>query len=352
MRLTVLFLAICSLFTGCALPQLKKNLNRQATSIADIHEQQVLDNLALFSTNRGATPSFALPSGGGTTVNNTKSGNGGLNWNATTLTSSSLGGSASNTLSQNFTLQPINDPDRLELMKCVYLYATCKSSDECLDCASKLHRFFGNRFELGCIPQCFFTTQETKPKRHDCLYKTGSYCGCHVIVEPCNYNDLSRLTMAILDIATVSDEDWTKRTAAKAEEKIELTESFIADLDGKLRLIQAEYSLSKEKFLELQKTGVLNPGSAMDLIGGEQAALSLVDDVATDDPEDVKAAKEKSKKALEELKSRYPGMSLDSFQQGISAGTPAESDGKSRRRQISPGYESLLQQGQAGFLIP
>lgn len=323
--LLILSAVLCSLPIGCTLPQLKKNLNRQAGAIADIHEQQVLDNLALFASNRGATPSFALPSGGGTTVNNTKNGNGGLNWNARTLTGSSLGGSATNSLVQNFTLQPINDPDRLELMKCVYLYATCKNADECLGCVPKLQNFFGDRFAMGCIPQCFFSTPETKPKRRDCLYKSGSYCGCHVVVEPCRFNDLSRLTMAILDIATVSDEEWARRIAGPAEDKIALRESFIANVGGKHRLIQAEYEVSASIFKDLQKAAVGPPG----------ATKGTADGVARESTEP-----------------NNPGMDIESFQQAI---TPSRSPfgqiPQRRRVDSAPRIESLLQQNQAGILI-
>jgi len=54
--------------SGCAHVPLARNTQRQIRTIVDIQQQQVLDNLAMFTVNLHATPYFAVPNGGGTNV--------------------------------------------------------------------------------------------------------------------------------------------------------------------------------------------------------------------------------------------------------------------------------------------
>lgn len=277
MRFTSL-LAIVTLitFSGCAHQQLRRNAVRQTQTLGDIHEEQVLNNLARFCVSQGATPSFATPSSGGATVNHSNQANGGLNWSPFTLTSASAGLNGSRSLSENWTLSPVNDPLRLGLMKCVYRYATCKDpAVGCTDCLEQLEKFFGKDFAVCDVPQCFFETSTSRPSKNSCCLKYGEHCGTYLVVSENNFEQLSRLTMAILEIATISDEALVARM--NPAKQVDVTASFIALVGNRPELIQASYKLSEEKFKELQKKGNIPLSTIMSMINGEDAGLMNIE---------------------------------------------------------------------------
>jgi len=104
-------------------------------------------------------------------------------------------------------------------------------------------------------PPGFFTVSPEEPASDECCVKFGEHCGTIVCVDKCRFHHLSKLTLAILDIATISDETIASRLSGR-EEQIEVKESFIALVDGKLRLIEGEYSLDKSDYERLQGRGL------------------------------------------------------------------------------------------------
>ncbi|RCS43915.1 hypothetical protein DTL42_18170 [Bremerella cremea] len=62
------FIVICM---GCAHHQLGYQTVKQAHTVADVHTQQALDNLAKFVHNPNALPHFSYPSQGSSEVNET-----------------------------------------------------------------------------------------------------------------------------------------------------------------------------------------------------------------------------------------------------------------------------------------
>ncbi len=255
-QLSVVCLLVCFAI-GCAHVPLKRNVVKQSNTLADIYEQQVLNGIATFCVAPNSTPSFALPTGGGTTVNQSGSATGGLNFNARTFTGATTGLSGSQQLAENWTLKPINDPVRLNLMKCVYQYVTCNEQENvCIDCQNDLRLFFGDDFADCKLPRCFFRTSPHKPRTTDCCIKSGQYCGTHVIVDSCNFASLSKLTMAILDIATVSDDQLAKRLSRDKAKTIEIDTTFIANIDGRPQLIHGKYTIPFEKFEDLQDSAI------------------------------------------------------------------------------------------------
>ena len=203
--------------TGCAHTQARRHANHQAATIADLQQQQVLDNLALFMTNPDATPFFAVPTGGTAQIIDSASANVNLVWSATTILTESLGITGSRNVTSNWSLQPINDPDKLQLMRCAYQVATghqLANLKDCPDCdaitkiwhpASELADVPGIPEKQGveCIPDPgWFGVGCGKcvPKGCGCL--VGRYCDTYVWVCPGRYDDLNKLTMVILDYAT------------------------------------------------------------------------------------------------------------------------------------------------------
>lgn len=224
-RWTWLALALALLAaSGCTHVQLRKNTIRQAWTLGEIQQQQVLNNLAMFVYNPNSLPSFAVPNQGGTNV--TDSG-------TTTVTPSFLrvsGDFVFNALGMNFgatrqaqesfTMTPVNDPRKLELMRCAYQQAVAncgrgQPSEHCPDCKSIMNRFYtgdpdgdiaartGGTVNSECLnSHCWFGwgCKSCVPKNCPCTY-VGEYCGVYVWVLPEGREELTKLTLAILDFA-------------------------------------------------------------------------------------------------------------------------------------------------------
>ncbi len=196
---------------------------RQAWTLGDIHQQQVLNNLAMFVFDSNSFPSFAIPNQGGSNVTDT--GN-------TTMTPgfSRAGGpfqlntfglsfGAARQAQESFTMTPVNDPRKLELMRCAYQQAVAgcgrgEVSESCPDCQALMKRFYtgdpdGDISKTNGIvtsecrrPVCWFGwgCKKCVPKHCPCTY-VGEYCGCYVWVLPGGRDELSKLTLSILDYA-------------------------------------------------------------------------------------------------------------------------------------------------------
>lgn len=150
---------------GCAYHQLRFNTAGQAKTVADVHTQQVLDNLAKFAVNPNALPHFEYPNQGGSGVTDDANGTAGANFNPFGLTGWSIGAGARRTSNVSFTMTPINDPRKLELMRCAYQRAIspCCCNVESAGCPNCNARF--NNFYLGSTTpsKTVMTTSEGRP---------------------------------------------------------------------------------------------------------------------------------------------------------------------------------------------
>lgn len=188
--------------------------------------------------------------------------NGGLVWNPTTLAQATAGLNGTRSLTENWTLSPINDPTRLELMKCVYRYVTQPECQlECDPCSERLRLFFGPEY-FSALPSCFYSISDKRPRFNSCCIKHGEYCGTFVFVNQANHECLSKLTMAILDIATISNESLAKRMST-APKSIDISTTFIANVNGRPQLIQGTYSIPFDKFERLQDNAIPRLDSSM-----------------------------------------------------------------------------------------
>jgi hypothetical protein len=218
-----------TLISGCAHIPLRRNTINQARTIADIHQQQVLNNLAMFAYNPDSMPCFSYPTQGTNQVVNTTSGGVSQTYGIPT-TGPHLGHLAMTLLGINFngqyqsneafTLVPINDPRKLELMRCAYqqAVATCCAAapaEKCPDCQARFNVFYtgdphgkiteraGGIVTSECLKgDCWFHVgcHKCVPKECGCIY-VGHYCGVYIWVLPEGRDQLSKLTMTILDYA-------------------------------------------------------------------------------------------------------------------------------------------------------
>ena len=214
--------------SGCTHVQLRNNSVNEAGAVGDMQTQQVLDNLAMFVYDYNAMPYFSFPNQSSAGV--TDIGNAGLSSGWGRLSSSpfpfllnSLGLTfgASRQAQEGFVVTPINDPRRLDLMRCAYQQAirSCcgrGASTTCPDCQTRFKVFYtgdpngdirakaNGTVTSECLNsnRCWFHVGCTKcvPKNCHCNL-VGHYCGVYVWVGPEGRDELTKLTLAILDYA-------------------------------------------------------------------------------------------------------------------------------------------------------
>jgi hypothetical protein len=145
----------------------------------------------------------------------------GLGWDTFRFSGATLGGNASRQATDGWTLEPINDPQKLELMRCAYQKAVANcgrggESTACPDCQANVAAFYGpeysaseNRvhatydcFEPGCCTWFAYGPKECVPKCGCSL--VGKYCGTYVWILPGGEDELTKLTLTILDFAVNS----------------------------------------------------------------------------------------------------------------------------------------------------
>jgi hypothetical protein len=234
-------LLVLGLFSGCQTVQLRIGSINQAGSYGNIQEQQVLDNLAKFVYDINSLPTFAFSGQGNNAVTDQVSLGSTTTWERIAeglygWFSSTLEPFAQRQANQNWVLQPVNDPRRLDLMRCAYQQVVranlaargvqdtgcCPScpGGVCPDCEKRFNTFYtgktttptplpGDPADSGAVtnrclghnPVWFaWGCKKDMPKCCKCL-KYGHYCGVYVWVLPGGEDELTKLTLAILDYA-------------------------------------------------------------------------------------------------------------------------------------------------------
>jgi len=136
---------------GCATPSaLRRQTVHQGDTVADIHQQQVLDNLARFVADPYAIPSYAVASSGATEVADQGSAALNFGWIRSGFDAVGLSLGGQRNLSTSWTTTPVTDPRKLELMRCAYQRAAseCTGVPEstcCPDCRKRFNEFYTGR---------------------------------------------------------------------------------------------------------------------------------------------------------------------------------------------------------------
>lgn len=79
--------------------------------------------------------------------------------------------------------------------------------------------------------------------------------GTWVVVPSAKSECLSRITMAILDIATLDDAAFAIRIAGKKEAMVEISETFIARIGNHNSVVTGKYSIKADDYKKLQQNG-------------------------------------------------------------------------------------------------
>jgi hypothetical protein len=231
--------ALC-LSTGCTHVQLRKNAVNEAISVGDLQQQQVLDNLAMFVHDYNSMPYFSYPNQGAAIVTDQGTSGitpsfgrpitSGLQFARPTffrppfyldfmLSSLGLSATAQRSCQESYTMTPINDPRKLELMRCAYQTAVANCGygpppRSCPDCQARFNTFYTgdadgkiSQLNNGVITSdclkgpCWFNTGCKKDVPKDCC-SVGHFCDTYVWIGPEGRDELTKLTLAILDYAT------------------------------------------------------------------------------------------------------------------------------------------------------
>nr|WP_143548104.1 hypothetical protein [Rhodopirellula sp. SM50] len=236
---------------GCTHVQLRKNTIRQSETLTDIYEQQVLDNLAMFASDPGALPFFAFPNQGGTDVTDSFGADGNLSFSSDTFTGAGLAGAGGRGMSESWTLTPVYDARRLELMRAAYqqvmLNAGCATiEDGCPDNDLLLRQFYTGtvagesigeftqrtgRTTPACFQQCKWFGCGPKPPKHknSTCCKVGGHCGTYVWLLPGGQRELTKLTLVILDFAFNDAAAAPPTPVDPPESTVNVTKYFSAD---------------------------------------------------------------------------------------------------------------------------
>ena len=215
-----------ALFSGCINSQLRNNTVDECRALGDVYEQQVMNNLAMFVYDPDSMPYFSYATTMASQVTNTAQGSVtptlGYPTQLKNLVFSSLGftGQATNANNETFNMFPVTDPRKLDLMRCAYqkAMAGCLGRDmsrSCPDCKTRFNMFYtgskngdiSEKSDGRITTECFAKVgwfhvgcKKQLPPKCDCL-AVGDYCGVYVWVDCYGRDQLTKLTMTILDFA-------------------------------------------------------------------------------------------------------------------------------------------------------
>lgn len=150
---------------------LQKTTTSQALTATDIHQQQVLDNLAKFAFDPNSMPSFSIASSGQATVGDSIAGGmTNLAFDPFGFVGAAFNAGAGRNTTNFWSLTAVNEPERLELMRCAYQRAVGDGveaeSDFCPDCQKRFNAFYtGSTAPQG---KYCFKTADTKDVKGKC----------------------------------------------------------------------------------------------------------------------------------------------------------------------------------------
>lgn len=185
---------------GCTHLQLHRSAVRQARSITDLQYQQVLDNLAQFHCNPETLPHFSVVGTGGTSVNDQGTASTELEWSPYAIVREQLGLEVTREIEEQWTLAPVVNPDKLRAIRCLFqLVAAGETSDREAD--SLLRSFLGDDYSEW-IRRGWYGVGGRRDVPKEACY-VGQCGACRVWVTPDQLDALTRLTIVVLNIATL-----------------------------------------------------------------------------------------------------------------------------------------------------
>ncbi len=186
--------------SGCTHIQLRRSTLSQTGTITELQYQQVLSNLASFHCHPEVLPHLAVVGTGGTSVSDEGSSNAELEWDPSKLARALLGLEGHREVEEQWTLAPVINPDKLRAIRCAYQLVVqgCATDAEC---DKLLTSYLGNDYGEW-LPRGWYCSGSKKDVPRKACY-VANYGEQYVWVMPEGIDGLSRLTLAILNIATL-----------------------------------------------------------------------------------------------------------------------------------------------------
>ena len=122
----------------------------------------------------------------------------------------------------NWTLKPINDPDRLKAMRCLYLHVlSVPMADGGAECKTLTQKYLGHKFDPNRVAQCWFRHGgwHEIPKQATIVFH---HHGTYFWVVPGGEQEVTRLTLTMLDIATIAPRTMSVEITFKSGKGSEL----------------------------------------------------------------------------------------------------------------------------------
>jgi hypothetical protein len=186
--------------SGCNAQQLRFTTMRLSETIPDLQERQVIDNLARIAANPGALPYYSVVNAGTVSISDNASGGlVSLFVQHKVAPSATLEGIASRSVTGNWTLNPMTNPDRLRAMRAAYQIALGAPITDPVD-EKKLEAIQKDQKDIQ-IPVGWACAGRKRDVPHGaCIV---SHCGkTYVWVAPGRSKDFADFALLMLDIAT------------------------------------------------------------------------------------------------------------------------------------------------------
>ncbi len=213
MRSLLLLSLALAVSSGCASQQLRFTTLRQTSSLADLQESQVLENFARLAANPGSVPFYATANTGAVTVADVGSGSLSFVGGSKLFTSGTYGLGANRTVTVNWGLAPLNNPDRLKAMRAAYLLALRRSPVDPAELA-KLEAALGQdpsyRIQSGWI--CVGRRRDV-PREALKVARDGPI---YVWIMPEQAGEFGRFVLLTLNLASLPSGPPTSRSMTSA----------------------------------------------------------------------------------------------------------------------------------------
>jgi hypothetical protein len=201
-RLILTVIPVLALACGCTHDQLRRSTSQTQDTMSDLRYKHILDNLAMMVRNPATVPNPVAINGGVVQISDNVMGAGNITWNpiGAKLTQYFLGLAGNRTVSEQWSLTPLQNPQKLSLMRYAFQLL--------LDCdlvqrnggAWKLRAFLGDEEFATAIPRGWFHVGRKCDVPKDARY-CGNYHDVYVWVMDDGVYGLSRFYLTILRIA-------------------------------------------------------------------------------------------------------------------------------------------------------
>jgi len=181
--------------------------------MSDLRYKHILDNLAMMVRNPATVPNPVAINGGVVQISDNGTGMASFIWNPLTKPGTPvqylLGFTGSRTVSEQWSLTPLHNPEKLQLMRCAYQLLLDSDLVYRDDTEQKLRAFLGDEEFARAIPKGWFGVGTKHQVPRDARF-CGSYHDVYVWVTDDGLDGLSRFYLTILRIALL---EANRRTA-------------------------------------------------------------------------------------------------------------------------------------------